>query len=283
MSELTDEDKAKLVAGEVDEETQDENAKDDANAEDEKVEDANDESKEDQQSSGDDSGGDESSEGDQIQEEEESTESFEKKFRQIKGDTPDEYAKGLEKAYENSTSEFMKLREQFNEAQDLITRAKEIVDGKKDVNTEEFDVLKAVSEHPAIKRIEEQQQQQLAKDFAEFRESVADIDLDNVENFKKFEVAVANAGNTIRATENREPENKEMFEKAALLLGWSANKADMVSDAVKSTASSAKTNSGKKPAPKSGSVSDKEVVVARQFFPNLTDTEIREELVKFKS
>ncbi len=291
MSDMTDEEKAKLVSEGVDEQgkTSQDEPEDNQQAGNEEVDNDNN-----AQSDGADEGtaegeGEEeqappADEGKNSEEDKGQAKapSFERKFQNIKGEDPAEYAKNLETAYENSTSEAVRLNKELKDAAELIRQAKEIVEGGKgkDPNkSQEFSVQEAIDNHPIIRQQKERQLKDLTDEFNKFRGRVPDVNLDDPENFKKFEGVVEKAGDALRIATGEEPTYAEMFDKAATLLGWDAQ--DKVGEAVKGVAASTKTNSGKKTVPKS-TITDKEVAVAKRFFPGLSETDIRKELEKNK-
>lgn len=279
MSTLTDEEKAaKFAAGvENPDEGTDETAKnDEADNQEENEQSSDSESNEDEK---DNTSENEESEDDQIaddEDEDKDAQTFTKKYQNIKGETPEEYAKNLEVALDNSTGEFHKLREREKENAKIVEQAKRIIaEGKtKDKDAKaEFDL----DAHPTIQRLKAREQQEINEAFAKFKEDYPQVA--DVEEFKKFEIAVAHSGNLIRDLEGREPSLDEMFDKAAENLGW--KEVDKVALATKDAGASGKTNSKTKSTSSQSKVSDAQIKVARGLFPGKSDAEIRKELEEY--
>lgn len=188
----------------------------------------------------------------------EQSDSFVKQFPNIKGDTPEEYAKNLEAAYQNSTAEALRLKdltvapkddEDETQAPSLTDLyVKQELDTK--MNTAWGNVLKTYSE---------------ATDPFEY---------------DKFTKTVAVINNTILQSEDRLAPPDELYSKAAVILGWEPNAPsaeDKLKMAVKDSASSGKTSSAtKKTSPTK--VTDAMLSANRKMYPNKTDAEIRKEL-----
>lgn len=274
MSTLTDEEKAAKFAEGVEnpDEGKDETTQDDEA----EAKDGNEQSSDDKSDNTSDT---EESEDDQISDDDtkdEDAQTFTKKYQNIKGDTPEEYYKNLEVALDNSTGEFHKLREREKENAKIVEQAKRIIaEGKSDDKDAkaEFDL----DAHPTIQRLKAREQTEINEAFAKFKEDYPQVA--DVEDFKRFEIAVAHSGNLIRDLEGREPSLDEMFDKAAENLGW--KEVDKVALATKNAGSSSKTNSATKSTSSQSKVSDAQVKVARGLFPGKSDTEIRKELEEY--
>src|SRR5690606_9800822 len=66
----------------------------------------------------------------ETEEETKSEETFTKKYKNIKGDTPEEYAQNLEQAYSNSTSEALKWKKMYEDAQPALKKAEEMAESQ---------------------------------------------------------------------------------------------------------------------------------------------------------
>jgi hypothetical protein len=189
---------------------------------------------------------------------EEEKPTFAKEFPNIKGDTPEEYARSLEEAYKNSSSEAIRLK------QELETKPE----------PPETDV----STHPAVQYAESMMQNEVNSAFEKFSGDYPQVR--DMDTFEKFRKAVGGVSDAFRQAEGRTPTFEEAYYKTAELLGW--QKEDKLGAAAKGAAASPKTNSATKSAPKS-TVTDKQLEVGRHMFPGKTDSEIRKELEAVKS
>lgn len=203
-------------------------------------------------------------------EEEQSTEdapSFVKEFPQIKGDTPEEYAKNLEEAYRNSSSEALRL--------------KGLAEAPKIIETEETtEDLSTTSQTPLELWAGQQLDKSIKDAFSTFSKEYTQVE-DPVE-YERFTKRVATLSKTILQDEGRLAEPSDLYSTAAASLGWekvtaptSKEKLDM---ALKDTSSTSKpSTSGAKPPAKS-KVSDAMMRMNRNMYPGKTDEQIRKEL-----
>ena len=196
------------------------------------------------------------------------TPSFTKKFPNIKGDDPKEYIPNLEKAYESSTSEAIRLKTENDE---LKTRLEE--------KPEQSDET-APAADPAVQYARDMMQSDANKAFEKFAGDYPQVrDLDT---FDKFRSVVAKASDALAEAKGSRPTFEEAYYEAARILKWDKeDKDEKLAGAVKETAATSKTNSSTKSAPKT-SVTDKEIKVGRNMFPGKSDSEIRKELETVK-
>lgn len=190
---------------------------------------------------------------------------FVKEFKNIKGDTPEEYARNLEEAYKNSTAEALRL--------------KNLADAPKDseVGTlDEVDISDPVSLYMKQKMNED-----ITAQFSDFSKRFPQVQ--DTSKYSDFTREVSTLSQTILSSQKRLASPKELYEKAAIILGWTPEDApptskDKLNIALKDTAATSKTTSaGKKGAPKS-KVTDQMLAANRLMYPGKTDAEIREEL-----
>lgn len=200
------------------------------------------------------------SEEEKPEEKEEAKESFERKFKQFKGDTPEEYAQNLETAYENSTSEALKWKKI---AEDL--QSKEPDDQKID---------------PGILYARQRMAEDIDKDIDDFGKDYPQL-FDPVEH-DKLQKKVGVLARAIREAENRQPSMKEVLELAAATLGWEkGSKGDDVAAAVKDGAATSKTSSKTKSSKKGAEITDAQMAAAKALFPDAKESELRKDLAAY--
>lgn len=201
----------------------------------------------------------EETEGEQTDQISEDTATFTKKFPNIQGDTPEEYAKNLEAAYDNSTAEYHKLRSQEpakpsegeNEAAPSLSDVyfKQKLD--EEVNTAFAEVQK---NYPQI------------KDQAEY---------------DKFISKVNTLSKVTLESEKRLAPPSELYNAAAVLLGWhksaEPSEGEKLGMAIKDGAATSKSTSAKTQISKSN-VTQAMIDLDRKMYPGKTDAEIRKEL-----
>lgn len=208
-------------------------------------------------------------EGDQIAAESEQSE-FTKKFDNIKGDTPQEYARNLEIAYENSTAEFQKLRQQPAP----IPKVEE----------------QEESEAPATNWTDLYAQQKLQE---EADKAYTDLSKDYPQaadqqstQYAQFVKEVDTLSRTILASQGRLAPPAELYNKAAVILGWERNQPtdeDKLKSKLKEDGSTSKNPSATRK-PSQSKVNDDEIKMYKKLNPTSekTDAEIRTELEAYK-
>ena len=189
--------------------------------------------------------------------------SFVKEFPNIKGDTPEEYAKNLEEAYKNSTGEALRLKE-------LVSK------GVSKEDEEEKPVPGSYLEMYAQQQLDNDIQSSYAKFSIDYPQVKDDAE------YGKFTKTVETLTNTIMGSENRVAPPSELYIKAAIILGWEKQSVptekEKLAMALKDkTATSKTSSSGAKGSTKS-KVTDQMIAVNRAMYPGKTDAQIREEL-----
>lgn len=187
---------------------------------------------------------------------------FVKEFPNIKGDSPEEYARNLEVAYKNSFTELHRLRD----------AAKTTEEGEK----EELKPLDPLSLYAKQKMDEDMVQAfgKISKQYSEVHDKV---------EYEKFVKKVDVLSKTIYESENRLASPEELYSTAAVILGWEPadkiDSKDRLQEALKDRASRSKTTSATKPKSKS-KVTDQQIAVARMTWATQgqSDAEIRQEL-----
>lgn len=113
----------------------------------------------------------EESEEEKTEEEEESK--FEKRFSQIKGDTPEEYAKNLEEAYRNSSTEAQRINGELKDAKKELDKIGEVIANNPELAKQLNDALGGVEvaqkrEDPAIEYARSEMKKKLDGEYNAF-------------------------------------------------------------------------------------------------------------------
>jgi hypothetical protein len=200
---------------------------------------------------------------------------FVKEFDYIKGDTPEEYAKNLEAAYKNSTSEALRLKGELDQAAKAPATA-QVEEDKKEETT-----VTSPLELYAKQKMDEEIQSAYDNFRKEYPQSADPTE------YGKFTNQVSTFSRVIMETENRLASPAELYSKAAISLGWQKKETapdakDKLGMALKDGAATSKTTSGpSKPAPKGPKVTEAMLKANRQMYPGKTDAEIIEELTPY--
>lgn len=210
----------------------------------------------------------------------EDSDTFIKGFEKIKGDTLPEYTRNLEKAYELSSAEAKRL---YDENQELKAKDTAIGTDDDDDDASKGDDKKTPTAptSTADLYVKQQMDKEIVDSYVEFSKDYTQVD-DPVE-YQKFTNTVRQLSKTILDGENRIPAPRELYSKAAVILGWKAiekkpTKAEKAGLALKNRAGiSIKGAKGSKKSPKS-KVSQAMIEVNRKMYPGKTDAEIRDEL-----
>lgn len=203
----------------------------------------------------------------EVEESDEETEApqFVKEFPYIKGDTPEEYAKNLELAYKNSTAEALRLK-------GLVDAGKTDEGDKKEEEVTDLD--------PNALYIKQKRDEEITAAFSEITKHYPQVN-DQTE-YAKFVNTVGVLSNTILQSEKRLAPPKELYSKAAVILGWKpedeVDSKDKLGNAIKDRAATTKTSSATKPKVSKSKVTDAMIAASRMMYPDKTDAQIREEL-----
>lgn len=257
MATLTDEEKAQKMVEEVETPKGEDETKDQAEEATNQEEEATEESKEEEEKP--------------AELEEEST--FTKQFTNLKGDSWEEYGPELEKAYQNSFGEGLKLNQQLQEKDKTIAELQAQISQPPAEQTTPLS-----SEAQAIlDRAKAREDREVVTAFAEFAKSYPQAQeiATNNELFKQFEVASTAVANALGAG----TPYPELFEKTAQLLGWQPSDKNARKDAALKDAAAAPStqNSAPKSKPKTN-VTEAQLEMAKKFFPNAKDSELVKEL-----
>lgn len=184
---------------------------------------------------------------------------FTKKFPHIQGATPEEYAKNLEAAYDNSTAEFHKLRTQEPKPE-----------GKDEAPSSLADVY-----------FKQKLDEEVNTAFADVQKNYPQIK-DQVE-YDKFIAKVNTLSKVTLESEKRLAPPSELYAAAAVLLGWhkgaEPSEDEKLGMAVKDGAATSKSTSAKAQLSKS-KVTQEMISLERKLYPGITktDAEIRKDL-----
>lgn len=206
-------------------------------------------------------------EGEQIDDEakgeEQSKPTFTKKFSNIKGDTPEEYAANLETAYENSTAEYHKLRTEAVK--------EEPKDGKKE---------EAKTPDTMALFMQQKMDEEIMAAFTPFQKEYSQVT--DPDEYKKFTREVDVLARTILQSQNRLASPAELYKKAAAVLGWEPQtvptKEEKLKMALKDGGSASKASGSSGKSANKSKVTDEMLRVNRRMYPEKTDAQIREEL-----
>lgn len=199
---------------------------------------------------------------------------FVKEFDYIKGDTPEEYAKNLEAAYKNSSSEALRLKGELD--------ATKVVPPPTQVDA-------PASDDVVVSPVELYVQQQID---TQVREAFTVIQTDYPQvndpaEYQRFTNEVATFSTAILGSQKRLASPAELYTKAAISLGWEKQNAppddkDKLGMALKDGAAASKpTSASIKPKATGPKVSEEQLKLNRKMYPGKTDQEIIEELTPY--
>lgn len=254
---------------------------DETEGEDESDEDGSDEAGEDDGKT-DDEAQDEDSEDDSNDDsDDEDSDTFVKEFDNIKGDTLSDYARNLEIAYRNSSTEATKLLSRIKE---LEAKDTAVGDDDDSGDGDNKDAKAPVITDPTQLYMKQKMDEEIVAAYTEFSKDFNQVN--DPAEYNKFTRTVAQLTNTILNSEKRMAPPRELYSKAAVILGWEPvekkpTKDEKAGMALKDRAAVSKGQSGpKKPASKS-KVTQSMIELNRKMYPGKTDAEIRTELEPF--
>jgi hypothetical protein len=207
---------------------------------------------------------------DQAEEEEEQSEdSFVKEFINIKGETLEDYARNLEEAYKQSTGEAIRLKGELDKA-------------PKDTEIGETSDAEVDLTDPVSLFMKQKMDEEITTAYNDFSKSFPQVQ--DATEYAKFTNEVATLSQTILQSQKRLASPKELYSKAAVILGWepdaTVDNKDKLNIALKGSASISKTTSATKPKSTS-KITDAQVTIAKQmggWTDGKSDAEIRKEL-----
>lgn len=203
--------------------------------------------------------------------------SFTKEFPNIKGDTPEEYAKNLETAYKNSTAEALRLKG--------VAEAPSTTPPATPEAPAEGDKPKApVTEIDTLSLYAKQQlDKEIATAYTAFQEDYPQVT--EPEKYKEFTNEVRIMSETILKSQKRLASPDELYKKAAISLGWEKQSApddkEKLGMALKNKGAASKASASSKGKPPTPKISQKMLEMNRKMYPGKTDAEIVKELTPF--
>lgn len=221
----------------------------------------------------DDQAEDEDSEDDSTDDSDEETSEFVKEFDNIKGDTLEDYARSLEEAYRNSTTEAIRLKQE-NDGLKSTTSADDTKDSGDATGTAPVtDVAQLYAK--------QKMDQEITEAYTAFSKSYTQVN--DPAEYNKFTAEVSTLSRTILDSQKRLASPAELYSKAAVILGWEPvdNKPtgkEKVGMALKSRAAVTKASSGPKKSKPASKVTNAMIIANRKMYPGKTDAEIQAEL-----
>lgn len=205
---------------------------------------------------------------------------FVKEFPNIKGDNLVDYARNLEDTVRKSNNEGKRLADLVSSLQSqLATKASDSKPADTKTTPTEVDISNPVSLYAKQKMDEE-----IATAFTDFSKGFPQVN--DASEYPKFVQAVAELSSTILSSQKRLASPRELYSKAAVILGWEPANAvdgtDKLKIALKNKAAISKSSGASIPKKVSKSkVTDAMIRVNRLMYPNKTDDEIRKELEEY--
>lgn len=209
---------------------------------------------------------------------------FVKEFDYIKGDTPEEYAKNLEVAYKNSTTEAMRLKGELDEAQKAPPVTQPPADDKTPIG-ETPPATPATPKSPTDLYVQQKLDEEIYSAFEVTKKEYPQVS--DPAEYAKFTREVQIFSRTIMETQGRLASPAELYGKAAVSLGWEKkatepDEKDKLGMATKNSAGTSRSAAAPaKPKPVGKQVSPKMLAMNRKFYPGKTDAEIIEELTPY--
>lgn len=218
--------------------------------------------------------GEEDGQTDDDTEEAEDTEDsgeFVKELPNIKGDTVADYARNLEKAYQESTKEALRLKNLADSNQTQTTKTD-------DKSTSEIDIS-----NPLELYAKQKMDNEIAEAFQAFQKEYPQAVPGSAE-YNAFTNEVAVLSNTILQSQKRLASPQELYTKAAVILGWEKDSAptgkEKLGMALKGQSAVSKTSSSTKIAPKS-KVTAEMIAFNKKLYPDKSEDQLRKELEPF--
>lgn len=256
MATLTDEEKAAKVLGDVEPEKADETS------EPEKAESEEEQETEATEKTAEEIEADAEAEADKTETEQPEAPTFTKQFKNLKGDTLEEYVKELENAYQNSFTEALRLNKALEETKQVVANAGQPPAPVQTTPTNP--TLAAIDSNPDVQYAKTLRERDMITAFDKFKESYPQaVEQDE---FKKFTDASGGIYTALKATLGRDPTYAELYDGIAGALHWQpADKTDKKDSAIKESFASSQTTSSTQPSSKQSKVTDAEAEVYMRF------------------
>lgn len=272
MADLTDEEKAKQVLGEV----ESEKSTDEITTESGTSTDTEDDNQEtDEAQIEEETPSEEQSTEDESETKAETVpESLTKKFPNLKGDTLDTYVGSLEEAYQNSFTESLRLNNENKELRaQLATPTPPVAVASPEAAP--VSPTSPLDSIPEIRMLRAQMNQSMKTSFEDFsKEYPQALDPSDFERFQKASDGVSVA---FQAIEGRDPTWPELFKGIAGTLGWqAASVTNKKEAALKDAVSSSQSSSATLPPAKRSKVSDAEAAVYMRMMNVSKETALKD-------
>jgi hypothetical protein len=159
-------------------------------------------------------------------------------------------------------------------------RLKGIVDDKQTTESDSEETTEVSTSDPLSLYMKQKMDEEINSAFTDFSKDYSQVN--DPSEYAKFTNEVAVISQTILNSQKRLAPPKELYSKAAVILGWESSASptgkEKVGMAVKNTAAVSKSSSGtSKPKTKS-KVTDAVIAASKLMYPGKSDQEIREEL-----
>lgn len=208
---------------------------------------------------------------------------FVKKFPNIEGDTPEEYARNVEIAYENSTTEALRLKGELDKTQPAppVTSPAEPVTPPADTTETPVAPL-----NPTDLYVQQKLDEEIQGAFTITQKEYPQVS--EPTEYARFTQKVATFSRTILDTEGRLATPGELYNMAAVSLGWEKKtveptEAEKLAMAAKGGAATPKASAApSKPASKTPVISEAQMKLNRKMYPGKSDADIIKELVPYQ-
>lgn len=217
---------------------------------------------------------------------------FTKRFNQFQGESPEEYAKQLEDAYDNSSKEALNIKRQFEDIKRENDRLLSVVASNPEVarqlvqpQTPAAPVVPQAPQgqgDPALMFFREKFNQESETQYNEFVDNHPELRSDNA-LASEMNRRIYAYGQAVRTSENRQPSMKEAIEAAWVISGrpLNATKEEVIQMAQKSIAGQGRRSSGRPVAPNAASnYTEEQLEMARRVYPGLSDEELEKKLTE---
>lgn len=274
-SDLTDEEKAKAILGEVEDASPDETTE---NAEDKPKEELK---PEDVETPEVDESDEEKPHEDEVETGEPADSTFTKQFPNLKGETLEEYVPELETAYDNSFKESLRLVEENKQLKAQLAQTNQAppaapanIQDNSEIPTAPTTSLDPVTAS-ILEDVKSERTRTMIAAFDDFKKDYPQA-LDQA-NFDAFTKASDGVNAALTATLGYKPSWDQLFKATANTLGWERATPDKKGALIKENASIGRTPSSQAPArPRPAKVSDEQVDTYLKMFTSKT----REEAIK---
>lgn len=234
---------------------------------DEQTDETNEESDDDSESE------DENSDDDDETEDDTDT-SFKKRYTQLKGETLEEYNASLESAYQNSSTEAIRLKHELDALKQKDDKVTALIAQNPELAEKLGGEVDEPELNPALLHAEEQLQKQMQTEYQDFMDKHPDVATDEALQ-KQMLTQMTTYSDTVRKSQRRQPSMKEALNFAYTSLGGNDSKEEDFRMKAKDTAArgkSAKTTT-KKPAKKTD-FTDSQIAVGLKMGIGKTKEEV---------